>query len=99
MLVLACDEGSLRGGSNVTKVVAAVSLGAWTGGGTSVSDDAEVRMDVRVIMYLSLVVSSVRTASMLRSGSCASTTPVRVGWEGVCDVTGWSSVCSINHVT
>ena len=56
-------------------------------------------MAVRGIMCLSVVVSRVRTANMLRPGSCASTTPVRVGWEGVRDVTGWSSVCSVNHVT
>ena len=99
MLVLACDEGSLRGGSNVTDDVTTVSLRTWTGGGTRLSDDGEVRMAVRGVMCLSLEVSSVRTANMLRSGSCASTTPVRVGWVGVCDVTGWSSVCSSNHVT
>ena len=99
MLVLACDEGSLRGGSNVTEVSTTVSFGERFGGGTGVSDGVEVMMDVRVIMCLSFVVSSVRTANMLRVGSCASTTPVRVGWEGVRDVTGWSSAWSVSHVT
>ena len=99
MLVLACDEGSLRGGSNVTEVSTTVSFCERFGGGSGGSDCVEVMMDVRVIMCLSFVVSSVRTANMLRVGSCASTIPVSVGWEKVRDVTGWSSACSASHVT
>ena len=45
-MVLACDDGSLRGGSNVTEVMPTVSFGAGSGGCTGVADDVEVMMDV-----------------------------------------------------